>query len=403
MTTNNNDDQDNDIGVSLEQDPELLYWTWKVFAESSAANMATIVHPTGLLSVMLTDQEWNAYAANRTTSPHGTVTIAARPLAPIHEPIVAGMSTDAISVAKYNNERHLIWHDAVTALKKSVIRSLGPTLAGTIGPPPDGFKLKSLQDIVTDVRTKFGVVDQVALNRMAEILTSPLDHVANLNKHLATLRRHILMQTAAGYSIEEYRQVRIFRKSVGSHHQISQCLADYDRLNPDPLLHTYASVTAYVVTHLPNIRAAAELASSIPGRALSATAGSSSYETAKSHKDMTMQELQCAYSVLEYKHSTLQKRQKRTGGKGNKNGKRTKKDTDTPPRAEDCTHYCHAHGYQSSHTSAQCKVMASQTSNFSADMRRATNPNNPPGGSKLIRGRDPTVLGSKKYRLQVYG
>jgi hypothetical protein len=137
------------------------------------------------------------------------------------------------------------------------------------------------------------------------------------------------------------------------------------------LLHTYASVTAYVVTHLPNIRAAAELASSIPGRAFSATTGSSSYETAKAHKDMTMQELQCAYSVLEYKHSTLQKRQKRTGGKGNKNSKRTKKDTDTPPRAEDCTHYCHAHGYQSSHTSAQCKVMAGQTSNFSADMRRA--------------------------------
>jgi hypothetical protein len=57
MTTTNNDDQDNDIGVSLEQDPELLYWTWKVLAENSAANMATIVQPTGLLSVMLTDQE----------------------------------------------------------------------------------------------------------------------------------------------------------------------------------------------------------------------------------------------------------------------------------------------------------------------------------------------------------
>ena len=57
--------------------------------------------------------------------------------------------------------------------------------------------MKSLQDIVTAVRTKFGVVDQVALNKMEEILTSPLDQVSNLDKHLAKLHQHILMQAAA--------------------------------------------------------------------------------------------------------------------------------------------------------------------------------------------------------------
>ena len=98
--------------------------------------MATIVQPTGLLSQVLTDPEWDAYAANRATSPGGSLTIAQRPLPPNHTPIVGGMTNALISVAKYDNDRHKIWHDAITTLKHSLIRSLGPTLSGTFGPPP---------------------------------------------------------------------------------------------------------------------------------------------------------------------------------------------------------------------------------------------------------------------------
>jgi hypothetical protein len=74
---------------------------------------------------------------NRTASPGGTVTIAARPVPPVHVPITIGMSNAAISVAKYSNERHQIWHSAQTGFKAVLIRSLGqgPTLEGVIGPP----------------------------------------------------------------------------------------------------------------------------------------------------------------------------------------------------------------------------------------------------------------------------
>ncbi len=37
--------------------------------------------------------------------------------------------------------------------------------------------------------------------------------------------------------------------------------------------------------------------------------------------------------------------------------------------------------------------MANQKQNFIAEMRRATGPHSPAGGSKLVRGRDPTVRG----------
>jgi hypothetical protein len=110
-------------------------------------------------------------------------------------------------------------------------------------------------------------------------------------------------------------------------------------------------------------------------------------------------ELLCAFSVLEHKHKNIQQNHKRASkrGKDQDNGKDTKKvrtpQSNAPVRAEDCTSYCHAHGYQSSHTSALCKVMANQKQNFTAEMWRATGPNSPAGGSKLVRGREPTVVG----------
>jgi hypothetical protein len=72
----------------------------------------------------------------------------------------------------------------------------------------------------------------------------------------------MLMQTTAGYPIEEHRKVRVFRKSVMSHHLIAGILADFDHENLDPLLHTYDNITVYVKKHLASLRAAADMASS---------------------------------------------------------------------------------------------------------------------------------------------
>ena len=77
---------------------------------------------------------------NRSMSSAGTLTIAPRPNLPVHVPITNGMTNSAISVAKYANDRHQIWHDAQTSFKTALIRSLGPTLEGAIGPPPMGSR-----------------------------------------------------------------------------------------------------------------------------------------------------------------------------------------------------------------------------------------------------------------------
>ncbi len=162
------------------------------------------------MTLVLDDVEWDNHIANRIVAADGLVTIAPRPIEPVHIPITNGMTNAQISVAKYSNERHAIWHQAKAALKADIIRSLGPTPASTIGPPTAGFTTILVSQIVAEVKGFYGIVDQVALNKMEDILASPLGAIANLDKHLASMRQHMLMQTTAGYPIEEHRKVRVF-------------------------------------------------------------------------------------------------------------------------------------------------------------------------------------------------
>ena len=222
------DNTDTTLSINLEEDPELSYFTWKVQVEDVASNAATVVEATGLLTLILKDPAWEAYPPNRTTSPGGTMRVAPRPVIPAHVPITGGMLNAQISVAKYNNDRFEIWHSAKESFKAKLVNSLGPTLGSTIGPPQHGFKTIQLMDIMQAVEDRYGTIDQVALQRMQETLSSPLEHVRDLNKHLATLTQHILMHEAAGFPIEDYLRVRYFRQSVLHHPQIAACLASYD-------------------------------------------------------------------------------------------------------------------------------------------------------------------------------
>ncbi len=196
MTININlDPLATEIGCSLEHEPELLFFTWKVQVQNLAVNKATIVAESGLLTLVMTDSEWAENSANQSVDGNGLLVIPPRPVEPAHIPITNGLTNAHIFVAKYSNDRHLVWHDAKAALKADIIGSLGPTLASTIGPPhPTGFTTLTIQHIVNAVKTLYGTVNQMALNKMEDILASPLDYVANLDKHLATMRQHMLMR-----------------------------------------------------------------------------------------------------------------------------------------------------------------------------------------------------------------
>jgi hypothetical protein len=229
------------------------------------------------------------------------------------------------------------------------------------------------------------VVDQVALDRMEATLSAPLENVRDLNKHLTRLTRHILMHEAAGFPLDGYIRVRFFRKSVMHLPQIATCLASHDDKQTDHRTHTFATITKYVMEHLPPILSAAtQMAAQHKSFAVTTT----------TTPTMTLQEVSTAYAAvlteLEKLRKNGAKRNQQGGAKGkNKRQKAAGGKTETSTKTDKCDYYCFAHGFQNSHTSQQCKVMSNQPANFTADQRKATSPHSPVGGSTAVRGREP--------------
>ena len=250
------------IATTLDEDPEINFFTWKLNIEDVAAGAATLIEPTGLLTVVMTDEEWAAYPANTvavaaTANAPATTAITGRPTEPTHKPITAGMTGPTIAINRYANERHETWHNAKEQLKAAIIRSLGDTLSTTIGPPPNGFKMMTIRTILEQVALKYATIDWTSLDKMEDIMVTPLDNVMLLDAHLTRLTRHINMSVAAGFNVEEYRRVKIFRQSVQHHPQIAKTLESYDKDHPNPLHNTFAAITQHVKTQLPPILSAA--------------------------------------------------------------------------------------------------------------------------------------------------
>ena len=118
------------IATTMDVDPEINYFGWRLNVEDVAAGAATLIAPTGLLTSVMTDPEWDAYPANISTTPatanaRAQTVIAARPVEPTHREIRNGMTGPQIAVVKYGNDRHEIWHSAKEQFKASIIKSLG--------------------------------------------------------------------------------------------------------------------------------------------------------------------------------------------------------------------------------------------------------------------------------------
>ncbi len=68
------------------------------------SSIGKAINPRGLLSLVLTNAQWNAYAANISIEQNGQLVIAARYSPPAHVVINDTMSQIALYVAKSSND-----------------------------------------------------------------------------------------------------------------------------------------------------------------------------------------------------------------------------------------------------------------------------------------------------------
>ncbi len=115
-----------EIFTNLEEDPKIHFFPWELEVRNAAASLCRTITPRGLLSVLLTDEQWNAYSANRTVDAQGQVVIAARYVPPVHVQVNDTMTSVMLYVAKSTNDQLLEWVTGEETMKQAIIKSLGP-------------------------------------------------------------------------------------------------------------------------------------------------------------------------------------------------------------------------------------------------------------------------------------
>ncbi len=91
----------------MEEDPHLTFFSWEIKVRTTAASLCKAMTPRGLLSLVLTDAQWNAYSAKRSVDQAGNLVIAPRFIPPVHIDVDDTMNSVVLFVTKSNNDQRL--------------------------------------------------------------------------------------------------------------------------------------------------------------------------------------------------------------------------------------------------------------------------------------------------------
>jgi hypothetical protein len=94
-----------EILTTLENEPNVSFFPWELDVRDVAAGMAKSLHDKGLLSIILTDEQWTAHPGNSVVDQHGQIQVAPRYQLPAHVDINSNMSSVELYVAKATNDK----------------------------------------------------------------------------------------------------------------------------------------------------------------------------------------------------------------------------------------------------------------------------------------------------------
>ncbi len=236
-----------EILTILAEAPHVSFFPWQLDVYDVASGMAKSIHPNGLLSAILTDEEWASYPGNTTTDNQGNAQIALRYQVPVYVDINNTMSSVELYVAKASNDRLQVWIDAEESLKRAVIQSLGKTVRQVIRDSRTRFQRMSIAEILVRVTARYGTIQKDTKASLKEKMMTMLQTTDGLDTtHISDLRELFDIRATAGFPIDKDRKVDIFRETVCAHHLIVKVLESFDIDFPNGKLVTYNQIAAYL-------------------------------------------------------------------------------------------------------------------------------------------------------------
>jgi hypothetical protein len=362
-----------EILTTLDNEPSVNFFPWEMDVHDVAAGMAKSLHDQGLLSSILTDEQWAAHPGNSVVDQQGNIQVAQRYQLPGQVDINNNMSSVELYVAKTSNDKRQLWIDTEEALKRAVIKSLGHVVRQVIRSTKTRFQQMTVAQIIAKVRSRYGLMQKDTKANLREKMKTMLQTADGLDTHISNLQEMFDISERAGFQVSEDDKVEIFRESICTHPLISKVLETFDLTFPDAKAHAFTQISEYLIAHLPNLKHAQATATRATANMVALT----------------------AYSSLEVETKRIKaeleklKRKRKPDQKPNK--LKQKKQNEKRADKVAVKQYCYAHGYQQSHTSAECKVLNGDKKRFTNAMRNSTGPNSPPGGSTRVNGQDVTA------------
>jgi hypothetical protein len=166
-----------EILTTLEEDPHVSFFNWEMDVHDVAAGMAKSIHPMGLLSDILTDEQWTAYPGNSVPDQNNQMVVAARYRPPVFVDINDQMSSVELYVAKASNDRLQLWIDSGEALKRAVIKSLGRSVRQIVRDTKVRFQRLSVGNIIDRVRARYGQMQKDTNTNLKERMLTLLPSI----------------------------------------------------------------------------------------------------------------------------------------------------------------------------------------------------------------------------------
>jgi hypothetical protein len=264
-----------EILTTLDHEPHVTFFPWEMEVQDTAAGMAKTLHDQGLLSAILTDEQWADHPGNSVFDQQGNLQVSPRYQLPSYVDINNNMSSVELYVAKATNDKRQIWIDSEEALKRAVIKSLGQVVRQVIRPSKTRFQKMTVAEILAKVRMRYGQMQKDTKSNLREKMNTMLPTADGLDTHISNLQEMFDISETAGFRVDEADKVEIFRDTICTHPLISKVLETFDLKFPNAEGHGFAQISDYLILHLPNMKHAQMASTGATANLVASTAYSS--------------------------------------------------------------------------------------------------------------------------------
>ena len=268
---------------------------------------------------------------------------------PTLPPLGANPTVAQRDIFKLNKEIFSAYCAADSRLKRALIKAIGISAQTAIGHPRFGLQRMTTRHIVQALFNRYGILSPPEIDAILLKVVAPFTSATLLDEEASSRSRMYGLLADANQEIPEYLKVQHFKHSVENLPGAADLLRQYLISHPETVQRTYFSIQQYFQRHL-----TPPLTTAAAGYTGAATAVPTVPPPIGSAPDLALQawlDTRIAAAVASVTAPAAKAKAK--------------------PTAKSATCYCFVHGYRSSHSGTDCRVMASQSALYPAAARNA--------------------------------